>query len=195
MKHEVKLHGTVGSFPNDEWVKLVKAHEDLKEDDTATLRISLNSTGGVPSDALKVYDWLHPFRNRVSVHVEDKCISAAILILLSGDTRTAEPGASFLIHATRQRMPGLTQLLNSSTMSDGAGTALLSIVEATAIISQLSEMIEQLQPVEQRTTRILTQHTKLQQRQLCERLIRPQTFNVDDAATIGLITSKASTHP
>jgi ATP-dependent protease ClpP protease subunit len=76
--------------------RLVGVAED---DPDAPLFVGIDSVGGNPIEALRIYN---AFRQRpapVHCHVAGRCNSSAILALLGADHRTANPSAQFVIHA------------------------------------------------------------------------------------------------
>jgi ATP-dependent protease ClpP protease subunit len=58
----------------------------------------LTSGGGDPLAAMACYDCLRAHAAPVTIHVPLRCSSAAVLLLLGADSRTASRDAKFLLH-------------------------------------------------------------------------------------------------
>jgi ATP-dependent protease ClpP protease subunit len=74
-------------------------------DPDSPLILMIDSDGGELESAIEIYAALRSRPAPVSCHVAQQCCSAAILPLLGGDVRTAERGATLLIHNVA-RHPG-----------------------------------------------------------------------------------------
>lgn len=64
------------------------------------IHLVLDSPGGGADAARRIYHRLRHSGVPVSAHVVRRCESAAVLILLAADRRTASPNAKFTLHET-----------------------------------------------------------------------------------------------
>jgi len=65
-----------------------------------TVTICITSNGGAPDQALYVYDILSALDVPVHTHAIGTVQSAAMIVFMAGERRTASPGANFLFHDT-----------------------------------------------------------------------------------------------
>jgi ATP-dependent Clp protease protease subunit len=89
----------LSTFPTDEWIRLI-------EQTPGKITIRINSPGGNLNASLKLHETLKPIGHRVEILVAGCCGSAAILVLVAGDTRRAIEGSSFWLHKPSHRVHG-----------------------------------------------------------------------------------------
>lgn len=82
------------------------------------ITVEIDSIGGSPTAARKIYDELRAHGAWINCIVEEKCASAAVTVLLAGDWREAEPHAQILIHECNIDHGALASL-----QEDGRSTA------------------------------------------------------------------------
>jgi ATP-dependent protease ClpP protease subunit len=191
--HHVRLHGLVGSFPQSQWDKLIVAIKDLEENPESTLRISLDSGGGIPSTAFSIYDWVQPIKDRVTITVDGVAKSAAATILLSASKRIGRLNSKVMIHAARCQVPGLYETITSpylvSQSIHGCNVSMVGLVDIAAIVSHLDSIARGLQETETRTTEILSLNTNLPKYVINGRFDRQIDFDAKDALAAGFFTS------
>jgi ATP-dependent protease ClpP protease subunit len=64
----------------------------------APVLLTITSAGGCPVAAMACYNLLRAHAAPVTIHVPERCSSAAVLLLLGADSRTASRNAKFLLH-------------------------------------------------------------------------------------------------
>ena len=73
----------------------------LGKTDATELHLRISSQGGCVAEAQELVEAIDAFRERgghVNTHAEVQCGSAAMWLLMAGDTRTADPRAELLVH-------------------------------------------------------------------------------------------------
>jgi ATP-dependent protease ClpP protease subunit len=65
-----------------------------------SVTICITSNGGAPDQALYVYETLSALSVPVNTHAIATVQSAAMIVFMAGERRTASPGANFLFHDT-----------------------------------------------------------------------------------------------
>ncbi len=77
----------------------------LDQHPMAPIYASINSPGGCPHEAVRLYRALRGHRAPVHCHVASRCSSAAVVVLAGGDQRTASTVAWFLLHTAEYALP------------------------------------------------------------------------------------------
>src|ERR1700733_12779190 len=65
-----------------------------------SITVCLTSNGGAPDQALYIFEVLKALPVPVYTHAMGAVQSAAMIVLMAGERRTASPGANFLFHDT-----------------------------------------------------------------------------------------------
>lgn len=77
----------------------------LKRRPRASVQLTINSTGGSVSEARRIYEGLRAHQGQISAQVGAECCSAAVLILLGADNRSANEKSRFLLHSVAWPAP------------------------------------------------------------------------------------------
>lgn len=168
---------------------ITSAVNEMANNPEFELIININSIGGAAESAIKIFNLLEPHRSKVTTKVSGNCKSAAVLILLAGETRVASKASSFMIHGTTWAFYGLHNfLLNYLSPVDGPGAVRLDLSTMSSLIGMLSRAADNILSIEIRTTQILRTRTKFTQKILQDRMIIEQNFTAQEALLLGLLT-------
>lgn len=87
----------------------------LTEAGVADITIVISSPGGAVVAALNTFGFINALPARINTHAQGWVASAAMVLMLAGQRRTADRGAQFLFHPTQTAMLGN---LNEQQMQD-----------------------------------------------------------------------------
>lgn len=96
MKYTFDFIGEINTNNIITLTNYIKSIQNLTSHDT--LFININSTGGSISDGLAIYNIIKKLPCNVATHNLGEVSSAAILLYMTGTTRTSEDISKFLIH-------------------------------------------------------------------------------------------------
>lgn len=165
MSHVVNINGSI----TDCCISMMElAVNVLKADPEITLEIYIDSAGGDPDVAKRIYDLLAEYRNRITTFAGQKCMSSAVLIFLSGDTRIARTDTVFMIHPTSWTLWGMFDFLKSYRSLNG-GDLTLTLAEVYTLQAQLNKALNRLTDIEDYTDAIYVERAKLTKEQLHDR--------------------------
>jgi ATP-dependent protease ClpP protease subunit len=133
----------------------------------APLCIAVDSNGGNPVEALRIYQALRSRSGPVETCVSNRCFSAAVCAFLGGDIRTAAPGATFLIH----------------------GSAYEGATPFRATVGALRASAAELAAIDEEVLAVLTWRTRLPKWQARNALDNERTFDSTEAWHSGLLTA------
>jgi ATP-dependent protease ClpP protease subunit len=71
----------------------------------APIYLTLTSAGGDPIAAARAYDAMRQHAAPIHIHVPERCSSAAVVVLLGADKRSAAPGARLRLHFVEFAVP------------------------------------------------------------------------------------------
>jgi ATP-dependent protease ClpP protease subunit len=153
------LHGEITEASAAQLIGIAASDPD------GELIVGFDTEGGSLSAAFSVYEALRSRPGRVSVHASGICNSAGVVAFLGGDVRTADIGASFVIHSVAQL--GVR------------GWATAHVMRATAA---------ELQELDDEMAAIIEWRTRLPGWQVHNALAHERTFDAVGAFWAGLTT-------
>lgn len=159
-------------------------------DPTLELEIHIESDGGDPDVAKHIFDLLENYRDRTTAIAKAKCMSSAVIIFLSADTRLAGPDADFMIHPTSWILWGMYSFLKTYRSLHGSGDLTLTLSEVYTVQAQLNTAVRRLSEIEDYTDEIFLSRAKLTKKQFSLRrsVNTDQHFTAEESLQLGIST-------
>lgn len=178
-----------GSIDNSH-INLVQAAVNALEADPALeLIINIDSSGGDPDPARKIYDLLSNYRARCTTVAGAKCMSSAVIIFLAADTRISGSHTDFMLHPTSWTLWGMYSFMRSYQSLNGSDLT-LTLSEVYTLQGQLNTAIKRLTEIEDYTDEILKSRTKLTKKQFRDRRLvnADQHYTAEESIELGIST-------
>ncbi len=137
----------------------------LVEAEVSRIVLVINSAGGAVIDTLFTYSFLRSLPVQLSTHAQAVIASAATILFLAGDDRTADTKTLFLFHPTQVPLGGL---MNEQ---------------------QMQEQATQLRAVDDRIGQIYRERTKFTQDQVEQFQRREVIYTAEQAKELGVVQS------
>ena len=104
MLYTFSFAGEINARSLVDFINFVNSIENIAPDDALT--ININSPGGSVSDSVAIYNIIKKLPCNVITHNLGEVSSAAILLYMSGKTRTAEDISKFVFHPPIRSLNG-----------------------------------------------------------------------------------------
>lgn len=94
---DLDVYSVIGSFEGDDSRASV-VRKKIRSADVDTIRVRINSPGGLLDEALAIYNQLAQHKAQVKVTIDGVAASAATIIAMAGDSIRMSEFATFMIH-------------------------------------------------------------------------------------------------
>lgn len=98
-KSEILLYDVIGESHDGEGIHAASVEAALQLMDGARVTIRINSPGGIADEGVAIYNTLKRYPGGVDTVIDSLAASAASIVALAGETRTAMTGSRWMIHS------------------------------------------------------------------------------------------------